>query len=405
MADEGFASDAEELEGASLAFERDDEGLAGATLAFEPQRRCSWHRKYSVHQGRTADSDDLVITKAADMVSVAEFPTLRRYIMARTGDTELSILLMAMTLACKATARACNKAGIADLFGLAGHVNASGDDQKKLDVLANDMFIDALVNSGTCAVLVSEENEEPLFVPKEKAGRFIVAFDPLDGSSNIDCNISTGTIFAIYDRKTSADGPATMEDVLRTGHDIKVAGYCMYGAATELVITFQSHGVHRFTLDPSLGEFVHTTAHVKFPEDGGKTIYSCNEGHSKDWDPAMQAIVRKWKQGAKPYSARYVGSMVSDVHRTILYGGVYLYPADKKKPNGKLRIMYEGFPMAMIVEAAGGAASCGIFGGKIQRILDIVPARIHETCPVIMGCKRDVDAVIEEYRLQGLPGA
>jgi fructose-1,6-bisphosphatase I len=358
-----------------------------------------------VRQAKQADSDDLVITKAADMVSVAEFPTLRRYIMARTGDHELSILLMAITLACKATARACNKAGIADLFGLAGEVNATGDDQKKLDVLSNDMFVDALVNSGTCAVLVSEENEEPIFVPKEKAGRFIVAFDPLDGSSNIDCNVSTGTIFAIYDRKTSADGPATMDDVLRTGNEIKVAGYCMYGAATELVITFRGHGVHRFTLDPSLGEFVHIKAHVEIPEGGGKTIYSCNEGNSKNWDPAMQAIVLKWKQGPKPYAARYVGSMVSDVHRTILYGGVYLYPADKKEPNGKLRVLYEGFPMAMIMEAAGGAASCGMFKGKIQRLLDIVPTQIHEKCPVVIGSQRDVDAVIEEYRLQGLPGA
>jgi fructose-1,6-bisphosphatase I len=352
-----------------------------------------------------ADADDLIITKAADMVSVAQFPTLQRSIMARTGDHELSLLLMALTLACKATARACNKAGIADLFGLAGEVNATGDDQKKLDVLSNDIFIDALVNSGTCAVLVSEENEEPIFVPKEKAGRFIVSFDPLDGSSNIDCNVSTGTIFAIYDRKTSLDGPASMEDVLRKGSDIKVAGYCMYGAATELVITFQGHGVHRFTLDPSLGEFVHIKAHVKIPEGGGKTIYSCNEGNSQNWDDAMQAIVHKWKLGKKPYSARYVGSMVSDVHRTILYGGVYLYPADKKEPNGKLRVLYEGFPMAMIMEAAGGAASCGMFKGKIQRMLDIVPTSIHEKCPVVIGCQRDVDAVIEEYKMQGLVGA
>merc|ERR1712127_187160 len=143
-------------------------------------------------------------------------------------------------------------------------MGSSGDDQKKLDVLSNDIFVSALVNSGACSVLVSEENEEPIIVPKEKAGRFIIAFDPLDGSSNIDCNVSTGTIFAVYEKKSK--GMANMSDVLRTGNDIIVAGYCMYGAATELVITFKGHGVHRFTLDPSLGEFVHIEAHVKIPE-------------------------------------------------------------------------------------------------------------------------------------------
>jgi fructose-1,6-bisphosphatase I len=254
-------------------------------------------------------------------------------------------------------------------------------------------------------VLVSEENEEPIFVPEEKAGRFIVAFDPLDGSSNIDCNVSTGTIFAVYEKKKPGKEMATMDDVLRAGNDIIVAGYCMYGAATELVITFKGHGVHRFTMDPSLGEFIHTKAHVKFPEGGGKTIYSCNEGNSQNWDAAMQATVQRFKEGAKPYAARYVGSMVSDVHRTILYGGIYMYPADKKEPNGKLRVLYEGFPMSMIVEAAGGAASCGMFKGKIQRLLDIVPTKIHEKCPVVIGCQRDVEAVIQEYKKQGLVGA
>jgi fructose-1,6-bisphosphatase I len=354
---------------------------------------------------RQKTEEDLVVTQAADMVSVAQFPTLQRYIMARTGDHELSLLLMALTLACKATSRACAKAGIANLFGLAGEVNATGDDQKKLDVLSNDIFIDALINSGTCAVLVSEENEEPIFVPEEKAGRFIVAFDPLDGSSNIDCNVSTGTIFAVYEKKKPGKEMATMDDVLRAGNDIIVAGSCMYGAATELVITFKGHGVHRFTMDPSLGEFIHTKAHVKFPEGGGKTIYSCNEGNSQNWDAAMQATVQRFKEGAKPYAARYVGSMVSDVHRTILYGGIYMYPADKKEPNGKLRVLYEGFPMSMIVEAAGGAASCGMFKGKIQRLLDIVPTKIHEKCPVVIGCQRDVEAVIQEYKKQGLVGA
>merc|ERR1719478_1578272 len=298
-----------------------------------------------------------------------------------------------LALACKATSRACAKAGIANLFGMAGDQNSSGDDQKKLDVLSNDIFVSALVNSGACSVLVSEENEEPIIVPPEKAGRFCVAFDPLDGSSNIDCNVSTGTIFAVYEKTDS--GLGKVEDILRTGNDIVAAGYCMYGAATELVVCFKGSGVERFALDPSLGEFIHTHADVTFPEGGGKKIYSCNEGNALTWDEAILASVQEFKE--TKYAARYVGSMVSDVHRTILYGGIYLYPADKKSPKGKLRVLYEGFPMALIVESAGGVASTGMFNGKVQRMLDLVPTDIHERCPVILGGARDVKLVLERY--------
>jgi len=242
---------------------------------------------------------------------------------------------------------------------------------------------------------VSEENEDPIIVPEEKAGRFCVAFDPLDGSSNIDCNVSTGTIFAVYE-KTSSGGLGTVEDILRTGNDIVAAGYCMYGAATELVMCFKGSGVERFALDPSLGEFIHTHANVKFPADGGKKIYSCNEGNSPNWDlPILDYI--NWCKENK-YAARYVGSMVSDVHRTILYGGIFVYPADKKSPKGKLRVLYEGFPMALIVETAGGIASTGMFNGKVQRMLDLIPASIHDRCPVILGSPRDVTLILDRYK-------
>lgn len=324
----------------------------------------------------------------------ADFMTLGRWLMSNTKDMELTILMAQLGLACKATSRACAKAGIANLFGMAGDQNSSGDDQKKLDVLSNDIFISALVNSGACSVLVSEENEEPIIVPAEKAGRFCVAFDPLDGSSNIDCNVSTGTIFAVYEKTTP--GLGTTADILRTGNDIVAAGYCMYGAATELVMCFKGSGVERFALDPSLGEFIHTHTNVKFPEGGGKKIYSCNEGNSPNWDlPILDYI--NWCKENK-YAARYVGSMVSDVHRTILYGGIFVYPADKKSPNGKLRVLYEGFPMALIVETAGGIASTGMFKGSVQRMLDLVPTNIHERCPVILGSPRDVNMVLERYR-------
>ena len=191
----------------------------------------------------------------------SEFHSLTEYLMTTLKDQELTVLMSQMALACKATSRACAKAGIANLFGMAGDQNSSGDDQKKLDVLSNDIFVNALLKSGSCCVLVSEENEEPIIVPADKAGRFCVAFDPLDGSSNIDCNVSTGTIFAVYEKTTPGIG--TTADILRTGNDIVAAGYCMYGAATELVMCFKGSGVERFSLDPSLGEFIHTHTNVR----------------------------------------------------------------------------------------------------------------------------------------------
>jgi len=329
-----------------------------------------------------------------DVAGESDFPTLTQWLMANTKDKELTVLMAQLALACKATSRACAKAGIANLFGLAGEQNSTGDDQKKLDVLSNEIFINALVKSGSCAVLVSEENEEPIIVPEELAGRFCVAFDPLDGSSNIDCNVSTGTIFAVYER-LSTTPTGNVADILRTGNDIVAAGYCMYGAATELVMCFKGSGVERFALDPSLGEFIHTHSDVQFPADGGKKIYSCNEGNSVTWDDSILGAVQSFKE--TKYAARYVGSMVSDVHRTILYGGIYIYPADKKSPKGKLRVLYEGFPMALIVESAGGVASTGMFNGSVQRMLDLVPTSIHERCPVILGSARDVRLVVERY--------
>uniref|UniRef100_A0A7S4C4G5 Fructose-1,6-bisphosphatase, cytosolic n=1 Tax=Chrysotila carterae TaxID=13221 RepID=A0A7S4C4G5_CHRCT len=331
---------------------------------------------------------------AVENVSESEFLTLSRWLMTHTKDMELTILMAQLAVACKATSRACAKAGIAGLFGMAGEQNSSGDDQKKLDVLSNDIFISALINSGACAVLVSEENEEPIMVPPEKLGRFCVAFDPLDGSSNIDCNVSTGTIFAVYEK--SSPGPPVVEDILRTGNDIVVAGYCMYGAATELVMCFKGGSLERFALDVSLGEFIHTHANVKFPEDGGKKIYSCNEGNAPNWDKPILDSIASFKE--QKYAARYVGSMVSDVHRTILYGGIFIYPADKKSPKGKLRVLYEGFPMALMVETAGGVASTGLFNGKVQRMLDLVPGNIHDRCPVILGSPRDVKQVLDRYQ-------
>mmetsp|Transcript_16279 Transcript_16279/g.38431 ORF Transcript_16279/g.38431 Transcript_16279/m.38431 type:complete len:343 (-) Transcript_16279:228-1256(-) len=326
----------------------------------------------------------------------ADALTLSRFVMASTHDHDLVILLNSIATSCKLITSAVQRAGVAKLYGLAGEVNSTGDDQKKLDVLSNDMMINALVNSGVCSVLVSEENDDPIVVPPGKQGKFCVAFDPLDGSSNIDCNVSVGTIFSVYERAPGSDGG--VDDLLRNGSSCICAGYVAYSSAVELVFTFRGGDVHGFTLDSTIGEFVHTREKMLFPQDGGKTIYSCNEGNSVHWDDAIKASVEEFKNGKKPYSARYVGSMVADIHRTILYGGIYLYPADNKSPKGKLRLLYEGIPMAMIIEQAGGIASTGYFQGKIQRVMDLVPDEIHAKCPIIMGGKRDVQVVFNHYK-------
>lgn len=319
--------------------------------------------------------------------------TLTRIVMTHSRDSEFVILMNAIQTACKLITRSVRKAGIAGLYGTAGSENSTGDQQKKLDVLSNEMMVNALYNSHVCCVLVSEEDDEAIFVPEHLAGKYAVAFDPLDGSSNIDCNVSTGTIFAVWEKKT--EGPATLADILRPGTEIICAGYCDYGSATEMVLTY-GHGVQRYTLDPSIGEFILSGLNMRIPEKP-KTIYSINDGNYTTWDDNMQRAVDGFRFNSPPYTARYVGSMVADVHRTLLYGGIYLYPADKKKGNGKLRVLYEGFPMALIMEQAGGAASTGLFQGNIRPILDIVPTGIHEKCPVIIGCKRDVERVLSYY--------
>ncbi|CAN0061172.1 unnamed protein product [Ectocarpus fasciculatus] len=330
-----------------------------------------------------------------DRVDQTSTPTLSAFVMRSTGDQELAILMHSIGLCCKSITRAVRKAGIAGLYGLAGTDNSSGDHVKKLDILSNEIMISALTESTMCAVLVSEENEEPIIIEDSKSGKFCVAFDPLDGSSNIDCNVSTGTIFAVYDKKSETSG--NVDDILRAGVDIKVAGYCMYGSATELVLTFYGSGVNRFTLDPSLGEFIHIEANVKIPTTP-KNIYSCNEGNYDSWDEEIKRAVMGFKAESPPWAQRYVGSMVSDVHRTLLYGGLFLYPADKKSTKGKLRVLYEGFPMALIVEQAGGSASTGMFNGSIGRVLEICPKDIHERCPIIIGNPPFVERVLDEYK-------
>ncbi|CAM2708431.1 unnamed protein product [Rotaria socialis] len=291
-----------------------------------------------------------------------------------TGD--LTILLNALSTAIKACAAAVRKAGIAKLFGLAGSSNSTGDDQKKLDVLANELFINMLKSSYTVKVMASEENENLVEVEIPKQGKYVVCFDPLDGSSNIDCLVTIGSIFAVWKKPDHATD--LMDCVLQT--------------ATR-------EGVNGFTLDPSIGEFILTSPNMKMPEMGAKgsqKIYSINEGYAKYWDKATTEYVqsKKFPEGKeKPFGNRYVGSMVADVHRTILYGGVFLYPATKDAKDGKIRLLYESIPMAYIVEKAGGASSDGQ-----QSILKLQPKEIHGRSPIFLGYKEEVEKIEKLYQ-------
>ncbi|PWZ33510.1 hypothetical protein Zm00014a_006083 [Zea mays] len=306
---------------------------------------------------------------------------------------DFTILLSHIVLGCKFVASAVNKAGLAQLIGLAGETNVQAKEQKKLDVLSNEVFVKALVSSGRTCVLVSEEDEEATFVDPKLRGRYCVCFDPLDGSSNIDCGVSIGTIFGIYIIKDKDN--VTLEDVLQPGKNMLAAGYCMYGSSCTLVLSTGT-GVNGFTLDPSLGEFILTHPDIKIPKKG--KIYSVNEGNAKNWDAPVAKFVEKCKypkDGSPPRSLRYIGSMVADVHRTLLYGGVFLYPADEKNPNGKLRILYEVFPMSFLMEQAGGQS----FTGK-ERALDLVPTKIHDRSPIFLGSYDDVEEIKALYAEQ-----
>ncbi|THU68762.1 hypothetical protein C4D60_Mb08t07270 [Musa balbisiana] len=347
--------------------------------------------------------------------------TITRYVLneqSRHPESrgDFTILLSHIVLGCKFVCSSVNKAGLAKLIGLAGETNVQGEEQKKLDVLSNEVFVKALISSGRTCILVSEEDEEATFVDPSLRGKYVVTFgwtlliilaftelsgsshvcrycvvfDPLDGSSNIDCGVSIGTIFGVYMVKDKDN--VTLDEVLQPGKNMLAAGYCMYGSSCTLVLSTGS-GVNGFTLDPSLGEFILTHPDIKIPKKG--KIYSVNEGNAKNWDGPTTKYVEKCKfpkDGASPKSLRYIGSMVADVHRTLLYGGIFLYPADKKSPNGKLRVLYEVFPMSFLMEQAGGQA----FTGK-QRALDLVPTKIHQRSPIFLGSYDEVEEIKALY--------
>ena len=285
----------------------------------------------------------------------------------------------------------------ADVLGYTGETNVQGERVQKLDLLANETLCTVLARRGHCAAIVSEEEGYMRHISSDPRAKYIVLFDPLDGSSNIDVNIAVGTIFAILKKRGEGGLPATEADVLRPGRDILCAGYLLYSAQTMLVIT-TGRGVHGFTYDPEVGEFFLSHENIRCPEKGN--IYSINGGNSTRWPDG----VRKWaawikqddKATGRPYSSRYVGSLVADAHRTLIKGGIFAYPADSKVPGGKLRLLYEANPFAYIFEAAGGLATDGE-----RRILDIEPKDLHQRVPLVIGSKQDVETFQAFLRGEG----
>lgn len=326
---------------------------------------------------------------------MSKLMTLGQFIIEKQADFpyakgELSRLLRDIGIAAKVVNREVNKAGLMDILGDNGTTNVQGEGQKKLDVYANDQFISALSSGGECCVVATEEHEECIRIESHvsKNAKYVVAIDPLDGSSNIDVNVSVGTIFSIYRRK-SLSGPPTMEDILQTGVEQVAAGYVIYGSSTMLVYT-TGKGVNGFTLDPSIGEFCLSHPDMRIPETG--RMYSINEGNYVHFPQGVKNYIKYCQaedpETQRPYISRYIGSMVADIHRNLLKGGIFLYPATAAYPKGKLRLLYECNPLAFIVEQAGGKASNGI-----QRILEITPEELHGRCPIFIGNTEMVEQV------------
>jgi fructose-1,6-bisphosphatase I len=325
--------------------------------------------------------------------------TIERFILDQEekypeATGELSNLLYDIALAAKIIAANIRRAGLVNILGSAGAVNVQGEEQQKLDVFANDTMTNALNHTGRVCVMASEEDETLIPVPDNyPVGKYVVLYDPLDGSSNIDVNGAVGTIFSIY-RRVSLEGRGSLDDVLQPGCKQVAAGYVIYGSSTMLVYT-TGQGVAGFTLDPSIGEFLLSHPKLVTPRVG--KYYSVNESNFARWQKATQWAVRGFHgdrpEEMKGKNSRYIGSLVADFHRNLIAGGIFLYPSDSKNPNGKLRLLYECSPMAFIAEQAGGSATDGT-----RRILDIMPTELHQRTPLVIGSREDVGYVADTLR-------
>ena len=300
-----------------------------------------------------------------------------------------SRLLRDLMLAIRVISREVRRAGLVDIFGTTGEENVHGETVRKLDVFSNDTIIRAMRYGGHLCAMASEESEGIISIPNDiPKGSYVLLFDPLDGSTNIDINVTIGTIFSIFRRVSpDIDRLGDMNDLIQPGYRQVAAGYALYGSSTVLVYT-TGNGVDMFTYDPTLGEFLLSNQSIRIPDHGG--YYSINEGNSVYWHRGMQDYISHVKQidkeTSRPYTQRYIGTAVADVHRTLMYGVIFLYPGDRKSPNGKLRLMYEVNPLAMLIEQAGGTAIDGR-----NRVLDIVPESLHQRCPLICGSPKDVE--------------
>ena len=320
--------------------------------------------------------------------------TLDEFIIRRQKDSELASgaltgLLRDIGIASKIVSREVNKAGLLNILGVAGSSeNATGDTVQKLDLYANEKLIECLKNSGECAGIASEENEDfvQLHTVTDKKANYLVVFDPLDGSSNIDVNVSVGTIFGIYRRKSDAKGAVNLDDFLQKGTDLVAAGYVLYGTSTLLVYT-TGRGVNGFTLDPSIGEFCLSHRDIQIPATG--RYYSVNQGYYLKFDVEMRRYIDYCSD--LNLRLRYIGSMVSDIHRILFQGGIFLYPNTRKHPQGKLRLLYECNPLSYIVEQAGGKA----ITAQLERIMDIQPKSLHQRATIAIGSPDMVDEMKE----------
>jgi fructose-1,6-bisphosphatase I len=324
--------------------------------------------------------------------------TVQQHILQQQQDISdasgrFSWLLSGITLATKMIEAKIRSAGLTDIYGAFGAQNVQGEQQQKLDVFANQALLHCLGLRDSVAALVSEEDEEPVTFNRDaESGKYIIVFDPLDGSSNIDVNVNVGTIFSVLRRLPTDHSDDLQESVLQCGYTQVAAGYVVYGPSTVLVYT-TGHGVHGFTLDQTIGAFVLTSENMKMPEQGN--YYSVNEANAATWPDEYREYVGKLRSGGlgRQYSSRYIGSLVADFHRTLLKGGVFLYPPTLDQPGGKLRLLYEANPLAFIAEQAGGMASSGK-----GRILDIKPSGIHQRTPFMVGSRREMEALVAGRR-------
>ncbi|MEM1172400.1 MAG: class 1 fructose-bisphosphatase [Cyanobacteria bacterium P01_H01_bin.35] len=340
----------------------------------------------------TQTGEDLHIRLEETQALDRDCTTLSRHVLQQLQFSpdaqDISALMNRIALAGKLIARRLTRAGLVEnALGFTGTVNVQGESVKKMDIYANDVFISVFKQSGLVCRLASEEMEKPYYIPENcPIGRYTLLYDPLDGSSNLDTNLNVGSIFSVRQQEGN-DEDGSAQDLLQSGRKQIAAGYILYGPSTMLVYSI-GQGVHAFTLDPSLGEFILANENIKIPEHG--PVYSLNEGNFWQWDDSMRDYIR-YVHRHEGYTARYGGALVGDFHRILYQGGVFLYPGTVKKPEGKLRLLYESAPMAYLVEQAGGRASTGT-----EEILDVVADKLHQRTPLVIGSKEDV-ALVESF--------